>query len=252
MGIATGLTAGVWLANGFLTELDVLLNTEFATDILHYSRLVDDLFIVCKASAASQILSRANSWFNFITITKTSEANSGIFLDCEFWIQDHKIRYKLYQKPQNKYLFVPRSSAHPDNTFASITYGECLRTLRRCDNVVDAEDYLHLLGRRLNDRGYDYGMFHRLRSKAIFQHGHQSDTDRSHARKIILKVVHSSDLNAHFIKRALSKHAHLLQHICKPQSIILGKSVQKNLFRLLCSHNWIFHENGREGRSRVF
>ncbi len=182
-----------------------------------------------------------NRWLPCIKCKLVAYGSVVPFLDCEFAIRDGDahVSYRLYQKPLNKYLYLPRNSCHPVFVFYCICFGECLRTLRRCSNSAIAEPFLRLLEQRLVRRGYTHGEIRYAFSRARACHNDQQDSapkpvKSNKSNKRFFRVLHSSSLNRGFIKQALSKHAHLLDRA----DFELATSVQRNTFRQLYPFCW--------------
>lgn len=260
-GITTGLAAGVHLANVMLADLDELVVDTFRSSILYYCRLVDDLFLLVKRSAIAGILELCNKWNDCIKCICTAVGDRGIaYLDTEYSIEfDHDLRTgfvirKLYQKPMNKYHYVPRGSCHEQGVFTSLVYGEVTRIARRCTHMSDALYFCRLFRARLRRRGYvDYQVnetVHRALNAFNRKIRGVTVSDRNAVDDDSVKVYlqagpYSSSLNKRFISRALNVHKHVLKAKVRFQVI---SRVQKNIFRILYPYTWGAQHSRSGGR----
>ena len=80
---------------------------------IKYFRYLDDIFAIMHSKAqAESFIEAFNSQQPSIIIDTFTIDNSGIFLDMEYFINNNLLQVKIYQKPSNKYLYIPPASAH--------------------------------------------------------------------------------------------------------------------------------------------
>jgi hypothetical protein len=78
------------------------------------------------------------------------------FLDLTITITNQgSIRTKLYEKPENLYLYLPAQSAHPFSNLKGLIHGMVYRTIRLTSDQTDQSNELQNLVRRLVARGYN-------------------------------------------------------------------------------------------------
>jgi hypothetical protein len=77
------------------------------------------------------------------------------YLDLTITINKNgRINTRLYEKPENLYLYLPANSAHPFSTIKGLIHGMVYRTIRLTSNTTDQSTDLQNLVRRLTARGY--------------------------------------------------------------------------------------------------
>ena len=150
---------------------------------------------------------------------------------------------ETYRKPVNKYLYVPRSSCHPRAVFSSIVASETCRLFRTNSRQETLSKQLAFFLNKFVDRGYSMAECSALISRQLARLRKPDDNNpRLKARKTFLKLPYSSSVNSRFLRRALSRHKHLIQN-----PVGLSFSVQKNLFRTLYQWNWGDTSTGEAG-----
>ena len=95
---------------------------------------------------------------NHIQITYQISEQSGIFLDVEFYkgnrINLGKFETKVYQKPNNQYLYIPPMSYHNPPIFTAFIKAEIKRYKMLCSNDLEFLEIKSLFYQRLIARGY--------------------------------------------------------------------------------------------------
>ena len=130
--------------------------------MLYYKRYIDDIYALCKSrSAANEFISAFNGIFPGVLILKTIHIESrGVFLDLEISITPiHSIMTCLYQKPSNKYTYIPPLSAHKPAIFRAFILEELKRYKRSCTLESDFLRFADLFCTRLRIRGYPQSLF---------------------------------------------------------------------------------------------
>jgi hypothetical protein len=89
-----------------------------------------------------------------------SERQSTVnYLDITITIDNKgNINTRLYEKPDNLYLYLPANSAHPFSTLKGLIHGMVYRTLRLTSTKDAQQEELQNLVRRLTARGYQQAM----------------------------------------------------------------------------------------------
>jgi hypothetical protein len=125
-----------------------------------YKRYIDDIFGIPKSKELlEQFISILNNLRPTIKIT-TETSNSQInFLDItifkgKLFKENNRFDIKVFQKPINKYVYLPPTSYHSKNVFKFIT-GELRRYRIICNNDSDYEEIKTLFRTRLEQRGYN-------------------------------------------------------------------------------------------------
>jgi hypothetical protein len=76
------------------------------------------------------------------------------FLDLLVSIKNNKLHFTCYQKPLNKYLYIPKSSSHPPSLKRGFIKGELIRYARNSSTQEDFNKMSTLFQQRLHARGY--------------------------------------------------------------------------------------------------
>jgi len=153
-GTAMGTPVAVSYATIFLATIELPLLSR-NSDTLLYLRYIDDICAITTLSAALEFVHAFNSAYPSISLDAVTTNRSGVFLDLHITLQlSGDIQLQLYQKPSNRYQYIPQASAHCPAVFRNWVLEElkryCLRSTRD-------EDFLSLtraFSARLNARGY--------------------------------------------------------------------------------------------------
>ena len=153
-------------------ELDLL--HRFGKFLKFYRRYIDDAFIVWRASPDS--LEDSQQWtlfktsaMNFGLLTWKVEARSKIvnFLDLTISIENERLVTKIFEKPQNLYLYLPSSSCHTPGILKGTIIGMIYRYFAlityESDFILQVELFFH----RLCNRGYRPALLKPLFEEAI-------------------------------------------------------------------------------------
>jgi hypothetical protein len=85
----------------------------------------------------------------------TTRKMTANFLDLTITIDNNgNIQTRLYEKPENLYLYLPATSAHPFSTLKGLIHGMVYRTIRLTSDKATQTIELQNLVRRLKARGY--------------------------------------------------------------------------------------------------
>jgi hypothetical protein len=108
----------------------------------YYFRFIDDIFGIFKSNnAALEFVEMFNSQKpNQIKLKITNIGKNVEMLDLLIFINDsNTISTKLFQKPQNMYLYFPPHSFHQPSVFKSFIQSEIKRYRICCSNDADFE-----------------------------------------------------------------------------------------------------------------
>lgn len=135
------------------------------------------------------------------------------FLDLTIFMGDRfeatgKLDYKLYEKPQNKYRYIPRDSFHPLSVLKGFIKGETIRHLRNCSQKQDFLDGIKRLARRLMKRKYSPQFIHKIMRTVKWE-----DRDKYLRRKEknkqfqvpIFRIRYAPRLNSLKIRQGITK-----------------------------------------------
>ena len=179
-GTAMGTPVAVVFANLFLQHLETIVASKLSEEFpLMFKRYIDDIFAIFKNLLhATKYIEIYNSIVDTIKITHTISSTEGIFLDTHVLHPENsdKLSVKLFQKPQNMYLYLHPKSFHNDHVFKSIVNNELNRILL---NNTDNDDYTH--NKQL--------FYKRLLAREYTPHVLDPIFDASRDRMILLKKV---------------------------------------------------------------
>lgn len=121
-----------------------------------YKRYIDDLFVITKTEQqAHQIIDLFQSKCPSIQLDAITIDKKGIFLDLEIKIvESGLITYKIYQKPMNKYLYIPPTSAHSKACLDNFILNELQRYSLFNKDTSTSTGLKQTFFNRLLDRGY--------------------------------------------------------------------------------------------------
>jgi hypothetical protein len=168
-GIAMGTNSAPEIANLYLAlkfDYAVLLLTEAEL----YGRYIDDCGIAFTGDTdhfithSVPILEKAA---HPLTFTWTVSDISMDLLDITIFKKDDLLMTKIYQKPLNKYSYIPPFSSHPEATLKGFITGEIIRYHRLSSLPADRDEIINLFHQRLKARGYQEDFLNPVFYKAI-------------------------------------------------------------------------------------
>jgi hypothetical protein len=160
-GTAMGTPAAVVYANLVLFSMEERI--QYPLTCPYYSRFIDDLFGIATLETANLIVSSFNAINDDIQLDSLSVTTlrTGVFLDLNATLVEHPDGYdtldlSLYQKPLNKYQYIPPLSAHKSHIFHNWVLNELIRYRLSCTLDSDFNALLILFRERLYKRGYPH------------------------------------------------------------------------------------------------
>ena len=142
LGIVMGTNLAPILTNIYMAmleeELYVICKNKNITRPKMFKRFIDDGFGVIKSNKKEFLrwVNEFNCLRKNIIIDKWQFGNNVAFMDLhifkgEKFYNEGKLSIKVYQKPENKYMYIPYKSAHPRHTIKNYVIGE----LKRCVQI---------------------------------------------------------------------------------------------------------------------
>ena len=244
-GFATGLQCGVVFANIYLTEFDdFLIRTcsDMGFRVLSWRRFIDDGFCLLPFHSSRTLIEFANSW-NTQIIWELSGHDAAVpFLDLQVSVQQHRLHFQTYRKPQNIYAYLPRSSCHPPSVFESLVTGETTRLHRtNYRNPASFHEQVEFFVEKLCRRGYNSLQARKLIERTSRRLCMNQKRPSSRTRKFFFKQTFSSTLNVKVIKKSLKKNWHLIQGLFRsPVDVMMCYKIQPNDFRRNFATNWVY------------
>ena len=168
-GIAMGTPCAVVISDIYLHMLEQKIFHELAhlpipyvfnTHIIVFFRYIDDLFIITdNISTAERLQKELNEIRKGqIVIEFNTSLSFGIFLDLTIFKRhvdfNNRLDTKTYQKPINKYLYLPPTSFHPPHVYKGYITSELKRYRIQCSLDNDYDNMKRLLHKRLLNRSF--------------------------------------------------------------------------------------------------
>jgi hypothetical protein len=155
-GTAMGTPAAVVYANIVLYYIESSTLDKLPREAtLFYTRFIDDILAIFDTTNNATLYhSHFNNFIPSIQLDTPTISNSGIFLDLTVKLESNIIDITLYQKPINKYQYIPYSSSHLQHILKNFVKTEIARYE---SYVTDKEELLNIISKfykRLSIRGY--------------------------------------------------------------------------------------------------
>lgn len=210
-GIAMGTPFAVTAANEFMYYLEKDLVSQFSNNLVLYKRFIDDIFCIWKGPRDKLLdfLSCLNSRNDRIKLTYVIEENKISFLDLLLYkdSNSNRLHFSTFQKPLNKYLYIPFESFHPGSNKKAFIRGELMRYTRNSSTFEAFSETRAKFWKRLRLRGYPIRFL-----LPIFREVKYSNRSMWLSRKVKTRadrmVVFKSTFNCSHanIKRVIEKH----------------------------------------------
>lgn len=127
----------------------------------YYFRFIDDIFARGTKATFSYFLAEFCNQYPSISLDGVTTDVSGIFLDLRVTLQPptDECIINVFQKPTNKYQYIPTFSNHNKSVFPSWVFGELKRYKLYCTLQTDFEAISATFNSRLRARGYPEDIF---------------------------------------------------------------------------------------------
>ena len=159
-GIAVGTPFAVTAANAFMLRHEKNIVNQYSQYLQLYKRFIDDIIVVWTGprDLLLEFINALNTKDDRIKITFDISDSSIPFLDLLLFKDREKntIQFCTFQKPVNKYLYIPFESFHPASNKRAFIKGELMRYARNSSNFTTFADTRELFWKRLRLRGYPY------------------------------------------------------------------------------------------------
>jgi hypothetical protein len=152
-GTAMGTPVAVEYANTVMYYIEHTIIDQYNPTL--YMRFIDDIYaILPNENISKELITSINNKCVNIQLESVTTGKSGIFLDLAFEIVDDILISKVYQKPSNKYLYLPPTSNHQSNIMVNVIKQELKRYCLYCTRAVDELSVKMKFYDRLLIRGY--------------------------------------------------------------------------------------------------
>lgn len=223
-GTAMGAAASVPYANIWLyCRMDWRLRQSDEVEL--YGRLLDDVFLLCRKSYVKEmerILARIHENSNGSIECKISVHDQSIdFLDLtifkgERWEREGILDVKLFEKPTNRFLYIPATSCHPAAAKKGWITTELIRMVRNNSSENLFNQKKEEFRERLQKRGFTPALISQAFEKIRYQDREKwIRRDVEKTRKGNPNVFFSTTWNPIFkkvlpLQKILMKHWHLV------------------------------------------
>ena len=157
-GIAMGTPFAVTAANAFMYYHERDIITSYSRNLTLYKRFIDDIFVIWDGPRETllEFLSAINTKDERIKITYEISDSKISFLDLLLFKDSalSTLQYSTFQKPLNKYLYIPYESFHPTSNKRAFIKGELMRYARNSSSFTSFDGTRTLFWKRLRLRGY--------------------------------------------------------------------------------------------------
>ena len=181
----------------------------------------------------SEMLEVANRWHPNIQFENTG-LESLSFLDLQLSRDlDDTLKWELYVKPQNLYLYVPRHSNHPAGVFKSIIVGGMKRIDARNKFKADAERHKSFFRSKLNERGYSNAFI-----RTVLKGSTAGRPPSKAFKKLFLTVPFNDDILVRKLSQTLKAAPGLRHRALANSKVTVAWTVGRNMFRMNYRRTW--------------
>ena len=143
--------------------------------LVFYKRFIDGIFFIWKGNYIDLLdfISKLNHLAPTIKLTSSISQEKVVFQDMEVCHENGCLTTRPYQKPLNRYLYLPFTSYHPNHSKKSFIKAELLRYIRLSSKK---SEFLHIKEKffvRLRNKGYPIWFL-----KSIFEEVDYSSRDK--------------------------------------------------------------------------
>ena len=255
-GLAMGSPLSSSMSDIFLNLMETTLIEKFIKnkEILHWSRYVDDILVICDKNSVENILEKINGYDHRLSFTVENMVNDKLkFLDMELFIDDTKIKFrKIFKKDLNTVFTNYTESISPQRYKNSAIFTQ-LHRVRDC--LSDDEQFsksLHelriiysrnnypswLVERKIKTFSQNFEKPPRPENAYTFVLDYNSPRVEYHAQKLINKIKKFApefEINSCFRSIKVSQ---LYSHTFKPKLDIFDTS--NAVYKFTCSCNSLY------------
>ena len=158
-GTAMGTPFAVVYAIIYLHHHESTVMSKLRFKPIYFKRFIDDIIVIVQSKEQGiKFLSTYNDIQKNIILT-SNQGSSVDFLDITIFKGPRLevlniLDIKTFQKPQNKYLYIPPTSYHNSRVFSNLIASELKRYCITCSVVSDFEGIKKIFFERLQQRGY--------------------------------------------------------------------------------------------------
>ena len=250
-GTAMGTCFAVAYANIFLDHLEHQVWKKFTKDInfnkAYYpfmiKRYIADILAIFPSkdndSSAKLYVNIYNNMFPSIKLTTEMSSEQINILDITIFkgqrfLENNILDIKTFQKPINKYLYIPQSSFHSSSIKKGFISSELRRYRLNCSNHNDFLNIKNLFFQRLLKREYSALFLNKIFNKNLcrntileqIENNNQSNTKDNKSIPNIFKIKFNTRIKNKEIKQCIHIPQDLTQH---PQFLSIFKGQQPTI-----------------------
>ena len=159
-GITMGTPFAVTIVNTFMYYHEKDIIEQYSNYLLLYRYFIDDNFAIWigPKDTLLDFLAALNNKSDGIKLTHCISESSTSFLDL-FLFKDASssvLQFSTFQKPLNKYLYIPFKSFHPSSNKKVIMKGELIRYARSSSSFKAFSETREKIWKQLRVRGYPF------------------------------------------------------------------------------------------------
>lgn len=155
-----GTPFAVTAANAFMFYHEKDIVGYYSQYLKLYKRFIDDIFAIWCGPKGTllEFLNALNSKTDRIKLTYCISESSISFLDLFLYREtsSNVLQFSTFQKPLNKYLYIPFESFHPSSNKKAFIKGELMRYARNSSSFNSFHDTREKFWKRLRVRGYPF------------------------------------------------------------------------------------------------
>ena len=159
-GIAMGTPFAVTIANAFMYYHEKDIIEQYSNYLILYRRFIDDIFAIWAGPKDTLLdfLDALNNKSDRIKLTHCISDSSISFLDLLLFrdAPSSVLQFSTFQKPLNKYLYIPFELFHPSSNKKAFIKGELIRYARNSSSLKAFSETREKFWKRLRVRGYPF------------------------------------------------------------------------------------------------
>lgn len=206
-------------ANIFMHMLEKETVAKYSQNILLYKRFIDDIFLIIlnNPTTIQNLQNDLNNLRPFIKLTWTPSSLKQDFLDITIIndLKNSKFQTNIFQKPLNKYSYIPFKSYHTINMKSGFIKGEAIRYVRLCSRNRDFNRMIALFTIRLQRRGYPLHFIKNSIKDIKFRNrSHHIITNNNQKRiPYIFKTLYNPKISHNKLREELNNFSHSISDI---------------------------------------
>jgi len=245
-GTAMGTPVAVEHANTVMFYIEHTIIDKYKPTV--YLRYIDDIFTILPTiEICKNFIREFNNQCCNIQLESVTIGKTGIFLDLTLEIKNEIIISKVYQKPSNKYLYLPPTTNHSKSVMINVIKQElrryCLYTSNPSDELVIKEKFYERLCLRGHMKTYLDPLFQptlernpllmELQKSVIGKTGLYKHSMRLYIIVLLPKLDNPLSLREFFrLPPEVTSHPYFKQ-VYGELPLVVGRQTFKNIGRLL-------------------